>query len=95
MRVQKQREGDETLSEPNHNTSRVGAGTFASYLKLVSDLVNSVECGACNAIIYTPQGKFDEGVFRACRRIHYSESPSCKPKVPNTARMRAVSNRRG
>jgi len=95
MRVQKEREGDGTLSEFNHNTSRMRAGTFASYLKLVSDLVNSVDCGACNAIIYTPQGKFDEDLFRACRRAHYSESPTCKPKVSNTSRVRAGSSRRG
>ena len=60
--------------------------TIASYLKLVSDLVNSIECGACNSIIYKPEGKFDQDVLAANTKKHYVESPSCKPSLPKPAR---------
>ena len=46
----------------------------------VSDLFNSVECSACNAVIYTPEGKFDREAFEVKQKKHYSESPSCKPE---------------
>ena len=51
------------------------------YLTLVSELFNSIECGACNAVIYRPQGKFDREVLNANRSRHYAESPDCKPSA--------------
>jgi predicted ATP-dependent serine protease len=48
-------------------------------LARVANLINSIECSACNSIIYTPKGKFDQETFKANEMKHYSESPSCKP----------------
>ena len=66
--------------DPNPESSQKYAEQFALYLKLVSDLFNSVECGVCNSIIYEPKGKFDESVLRANKLKHYSESPTCRPR---------------
>jgi len=61
--------------------------SVAGYLKLVSDLVNSIECGTCNSIIYEPAGKFDPDALRASTGKHYAESPRCHPKFSNGAKL--------
>jgi hypothetical protein len=52
----------------------------AQYLKLVSELFKSIECGACNSIIYKPEGEFDQRVLEANKNKHYVDSPNCKPR---------------
>ncbi|HKM76107.1 MAG TPA: hypothetical protein VJZ32_06790 [Candidatus Bathyarchaeia archaeon] len=51
-----------------------------NYLKQITDLFNSVECGKCHTIIYTPIAKFDRQAFENSLRIHYSKSPECIPE---------------
>ena len=80
-RVQKINSGQ--VATPNE-TWFASTPTSAKLLKAdiahVSDLFNSVECSACNAIIYTPKGKFDREVFEGEQKKHYAESPGCKPE---------------
>jgi len=51
-----------------------------NYLKQITDLLNSVECGKCHMIIYRPITKFDRQAFEDSLRTHYAKSLECNPE---------------
>ena len=79
MRVQEPESRNRNRSKPADST--VESQATGRYLRLVTELVNSVECGACNSIIYRPEGAFDPSILEANKNKHYAESPNCRPKV--------------
>ncbi|HUK28264.1 MAG TPA: hypothetical protein VLV31_07560 [Candidatus Acidoferrales bacterium] len=78
-RIQEREDQIETSYNLNHNPSPHGSLTHSVYLTLVSELLNSIECGACSAIVWRSEGKFDQHVLKDCLKKHYVESPSCNP----------------
>ena len=67
------------LPEFSPQSAERRAESLAPYVKLVSEFVNSIECGACSTVVYRPEGRFDQDVFMVNKARHYSESPHCKP----------------
>ena len=76
-------EHERALSEARHTSRSVES--IGQYLDLVSGLFNSIECGTCNSVIYSPDGKFDRDVLTANTAKHYSESPNCKQPLPKAS----------
>ena len=69
------------LSEPTALPFNRAIEVVAPYVKLISESVNSIECGSCNSVIYQPEGNFDQNALKANRIKHYLDSPTCKPTL--------------
>ncbi|HYW02293.1 MAG TPA: hypothetical protein VE862_12550 [Candidatus Acidoferrum sp.] len=87
----------EKLESLQHNTSNLNEKiespqieeAVKNYLKQVTGLLNSVECGKCHTIIYRPDTQFNRQAFENSLREHYSKSPECIPE-PKTNQPRVL-----
>ena len=86
MRIQTRNPGHKKRPpDSGDETTRKDQNSLAGYLKLVSELFNSIECGSCHSIIYSPKGSFDQHLLEAETAKHYSGSPGCRPELHHSS----------